>query len=154
MTLRRDPNSASGAWFETCQRLGWGRLAQELRTPEATVRKWSDETSGKEPPLWAVEAADKLLKDAGHPPLNTIALGGRLGGRAPGIDGKLAHLEHEVDQLTLEVDTADGVTLVEVVRRVTAVTSKLCHLTERACQRADRESAERVRRPHLVVREG
>ena len=143
MTLRRDPNSAAGAWFDTCQMLGWGSIAEELHSPEATVRKWADATSGKEPPLWAIETADRLLKLSGFPPLNTIALGNRIGDQTADTISRLAELERDVSIIVREIEARPNLPSADIVQAALKIIRRLLGMIERSHLRDDRQAQER-----------
>ena len=143
MTLRRDPNSAAGAWFDTCHLLGWGAVSEELQSPEATVRKWADATSGKEPPLWAIERADKLLKLSGFPPLNTIALGTRIGNDTNDAMTRLVEIERDVAIIVREIETRSDLAIADVMRAALKIVRRLLGLIERAQLREENTAKER-----------
>jgi hypothetical protein len=109
MTLRRDPFSAPGAWFDACDTIGWGTTAKICGKSESTLRSWAVPDGGG-PPRWAMEKVDQALHDRHQPKINTRALDVRTGGEPPSVLVLLADAERS---LRLTVRMLDGAQLNE-----------------------------------------
>jgi hypothetical protein len=118
MTLRRDPFSVHGAWFQACDALGWGTAANLCGKSDTTIREWSDPAK-KGPPLAAIELIDKALHEAHKPKINLRAMDLRTGGDPPDALVLLADAERA---LRLCVRMLDGAPL-DDERRSLAINS-------------------------------
>jgi hypothetical protein len=104
MTVRRDPFSAPGAWFDACEDYGWGSAASLCGKSESTLRSWAV-PDGSGPPRWAIEKLDEALHARHRPKINIQAMDARTGGEPPTVLVLLADAERT---LKLSLRMLDG----------------------------------------------
>lgn len=155
MTKLRDPTSVCGAWHETCQLLGWGYVAGELEVSERTIRLWGDEDSGKQPPAKAQTWADIELKARGHPPLNIIAFGIRIGDPSLSPVSALREVEGCIQKATRSVDDCDSRdwSLPDAMEEVAKINERISDLIRHIRKRHDREAGAQQRPPARELRQ-